>query len=386
MTDNLRRYRAISDYLKQIYPNATGYQVHYLVVLAALIHGIVAAKHTHLSKIADKQVEDTQLESRIMRYTRWLDNEKLDYRVMFAPFAQAVLKGLAHQPLVLAMDGSTVGKQCMCLMLSVVYRGRALPIGWLVVSSPKGKGQLAEKYHLALLKQVQPLVPKGVQVVFVADGEYDGRRVLRRVSHYGWHYVCRSAKNRLLYLGDERTCFGNLAVERGTMVSIVDTVFSRYEYGPITAIAVWEQAYQEPLYLVTNLEVAEEAVWFYHKRFKIETFFSDQKSRGFNLDKSHLSQPTKLERLLVAAALAYLWLVYLGTLTLIEGWDKVIARPDRNDYSLFSLGLKLLDYFVNHLLPLPVAFQPLLDAEFDYCFELVKAKIPQDGNPTFQAV
>ncbi|MFY9944069.1 MAG: hypothetical protein WAK57_17985 [Desulfobacterales bacterium] len=40
-------------------------------------------------------------------------------------------------------------------------------------------------------------------------------------------------------------------------------------------------------------------------RFTIETFFSDQKSRGFNIDKSHLSCPQRLTRLMYASCLAY---------------------------------------------------------------------------------
>ena len=43
--------------------------------------------------------------------------------------------------------------------------------------------------------------------------------------------------------------------------------------------------------------------------FGIETFFSDQKSRGFYLCHSHLSDPARLCRLLIATCLAYYWLV-----------------------------------------------------------------------------
>ncbi|MGB8719516.1 MAG: hypothetical protein WCD46_09420, partial [Desulfobacterales bacterium] len=43
-------------------------------------------------------------------------------------------------------------------------------------------------------------------------------------------------------------------------------------------------------------------------RVPIETFFSDQKSRGFNIDKSHLSCPQRLTRLMYASCLAYLWI------------------------------------------------------------------------------
>ena len=59
----------------------------------------------------------------------------------------------------------------------------------------------------------------------------------------------------------------------------------------------WAKGYQAPLYLVSNLATAEEACRLYQKRFRIEAFFSDQKSRGFHLQKSHISDPQRLSRL-----------------------------------------------------------------------------------------
>jgi len=66
----------------------------------------------------------------------------------------------------------------------------------------------------------------------------------------------------------------------------------------VQAIAIWDSQYQEPLYLVTNFALAYEAAWYYLQRFHIETFFSDQKSRGFKLHRSHISDPKRLARLL----------------------------------------------------------------------------------------
>jgi hypothetical protein len=67
---------------------------------------------------------------------------------------------------------------------------------------------------------------------------------------------------------------------------------------------------------VTNFLSAPKACDYYAMRFTIETFFSDQKSRGFNIGKSHLSCPQRLTRLMYASCLAYLWIIffwYLGT-------------------------------------------------------------------------
>jgi hypothetical protein len=74
------------------------------------------------------------------------------------------------------------------------------------------------------------------------------------------------------------------------------------------------------------------------KRFRIETFFSDEKSRGFHLHKSHLSDPERLGTLMIAACLAYLWIIYLGLTAIREDWVRLIHRTDRCDWSLFHLG------------------------------------------------
>jgi hypothetical protein len=319
---------------------------------------MVGSRHSNLPNIAAKVPSNgTKRESQIKTFSRWLKTERNDYKIVFAPFAVALLNSLAASPLVLVIDGSTVGQGGMALLINVVYHGRALPIGWLVISSKKG--HLAQKYHIALLKQIKPLVSQNAQVVFLGDGEFDGCRLIRRLEHYGWQYVCRTAKNTLIWLEDERINFGKLALETNSLVSICDTVFSRYEYGPVLAIGCWQADCKEPAYLLSNLNLAEEALWYYKKRFHIETFFSDTKSRGFRIDKSHISEPKRLERLLLAACLAYLWIVYLGTVALVEGWNSVFHRTERVDLSLFNLGLNLLEHFLNETLPLPTSFIPL---------------------------
>ena len=93
------------------------------------------------------------------------------------------------------------------------------------------------------------------------------------------------------------------------------------------------------------------------------TFFSDQKSRGFNLHKSHIADPARLARLMIAACLAYIWIIYLGVIAKRDDWVQVIHRTDRCDLSLFQLGLRLLEHFLNEHLPIPVAFDmPLAES------------------------
>lgn len=75
-------------------------------------------------------------------------------------------------------------------------------------------------------------------------------------------------------------------------------------------VCCWAKGSQEPLELVSKLATAEEAWRLDQKRFRIETFFSEQQSRGFHLHKAHISDPQRLSRLFIAACFAYSWMVY----------------------------------------------------------------------------
>ena len=357
MSDNLRRYRAIRDALLQLHPVAlTKRQAHHLITLAALISGIVGSRQTQLPALASKLPDRTQRESRIKRFHRWLANEHVSPDLYFVPFATALIQSLAHLPLVLVIDGSTVGRGCVALVVSLVYQGRALPIAWLVVTGRKG--HFAEAMHVDLVQRVQALVPVEATVIFLGDGEFDGPGLQACLSDIGWSYVCRTARNIQIQSEGEWLTLGDLYLEPGQVVSLPEVTMTGQEYGPVMVLAWWARGQAEPVYLVTNLEVGEEACWWYRKRFKIETFFSDQKSRGFQVQRSRVADPARLMRLLLAACLAYLWIIYLGVLVQRDGWMRATHRTDRCDLSLFQLGLALLEHLLNEGLPIPVAFHP----------------------------
>jgi hypothetical protein len=354
MSDNHRRYSSIKKALMQIYPQAKGKAAKAMNTLAAMISGIVGSKSTSYGAIASKMPDQAKLESRVKRFSRWVNKSGEEVTLEVMPFARELLEGLAGQTLVLVMDGSEVGRKCLALMVSVVYRGRALPIAWLVVKGSKGHRPASE--HLQLAEKVRELVPAGADVAFLGDGEFDSSELQATLSGFGWNYVCRTAKNAILYAEGEEFSFESLSLHPGEQLSLPEVRFTRQQYGPIHAIAWWRKGYQEPIYLVTNLELLEEACHWYAKRFRIETFFSDQKSRGFNLHKSHLSEPSRICRLMIASCLAYVWMVYLGSVAQKTGLDKTIHRSDRCDLSLFQLGLRLLEHLLNLGKPIPVAF------------------------------
>ena len=72
-------------------------------------------------------------------------------------------------------------------------------------------------------------------------------------------------------------------VSPGERITVAEATITRDQYGPVTAIAWWDDQYEDPIYLVSSLCILEDPCDWYSLRFTIETLFSDQKSRGFHL-------------------------------------------------------------------------------------------------------
>ena len=260
--------------------------------------------------------EEIKLPSTEKRFKRLIINENVTEQTYFLPFIQSVLINLGLEEMVLAIDGSLVGRGCICLMISLIYKRRALPLVFSVVKGKKG--HLPEDTHVELVNKLRPLIPESTQqVIFLGDGEFDGTTLQQTLTGFGWKYVSRTSSNITIYADDEPFQIEMLAamLPKGHCKGLQNCHITHKKYGPVTAVAWWGDDQKEPIFLVTNFLSASKTCSYYSMRFTIETFFSDQKSRGFNIDKSHLSCPQRLTRLMYASCLAYLWIVffwYLG--------------------------------------------------------------------------
>jgi len=282
VSDNRRRFIAIYKAIKGLYPTEPrGNTARHLTTLAMLISGIVASKRVNLPAIAGKVPTMTKVDSQVKRFSRWIDNQRIDYECYYLPYAQQLLINLAHETLVLVMDGSPVGRGCRTLMLSVVYKKRALPLAWLVAQG--SKGHFSEENHITLVEQVREIIPEDVNVMFLGDGEFDGTNLQAKVNGYGWKYVCRTAKDTIITQDSETFTLQELQVQPGGRITLLSVAITQKRYGPVQAIAWWDEEYEDPIYLISNLSIHESVLkdpcdW-YSLRFCIETLFSDQKSR-----------------------------------------------------------------------------------------------------------
>lgn len=356
MSNSRRRYRAILTKLVQLQGYPSGRTMQRIQVLGGFISGIVGSRSTHSREVAKHAGLGAKVDSREKRLSRWYQNENVCHELDYLPYIQEVLATLAGLALPIAIDGSEIGRGCMVLMVSLIYNNRAIPLMWTVFQRPKGHASAEE--HIQLLECVRPLLPPESEIIFLGDGEFDSVELQTYIADLSkWEYVCRTAKNTQIYHDGAWTSPAALAIGPDTCLILDQVLFTAQEYGPVQIVLRWDAHYADPLYLVTSLELGEEACFWYQHRMRVETFFSDQKSRGFYLHQSHIGDPVRLTRLLIAACLAYIWMIYLGTQAHLRNLIPQLHRADRCDLSLFQLGLDLLHHYLEEDLDILVDFR-----------------------------
>jgi hypothetical protein len=209
----------------------------------------------------------------VRRFERWLRNEAVENETFFLPFAKALLLSLSQAPLVLAMDGSVVGRGCMTLMLSLVYKQRALPIAWIVAK--RRNGHFPERIHIELITKVQRLVPDGARVVVLGDGELDGVDLQALVKGSGWEYVLRTSKTTTLTWEGEEFRFHDVTdhVAPGEVYDVPGVLFTQRKYGPVLAATWWRKENLAPMSLERNQGIEDNVAGFllniHHSRHQL---------------------------------------------------------------------------------------------------------------------
>ena len=340
-----------------------GNSLRRLNTLAGLVAALTRAERASLKAIGKQMEDHTDLESRIKRAKRWLNNKWTDTESHFIPYIKPILRSLAKSgELILAVDGSTMGKGCMCLMVSAIWRNRAIPICWVVRKAPKG--HFPQQMHVELVRMVDMLLKSVIEdnyrTVLLGDGEFDGSDLQQACLDFGWDYVFKTAKDNFIADNPEMQHGGRidemLPQPGHNHLFLPGMYITKQAYGEVNVVYWHDRKYKNPLYLLTNLEHAPQVERLYRKRYFIETLFADLKSRGFNMEWTKIGKPLTIFNLLIVACLAYIQTILFEFDARISPFLGRFCRKDRvDDLSVFQLGLQGLLYYIRH--DLQISFQ-----------------------------
>ncbi len=108
-------------------------------------------------------------------------------------------------------------------------------------------------------------------------------------------------------------------------------VFSYRSTANMAFRLLWKlREFNTPIPLLTNMDLGQMACKYYKRRFKIETMFKQLKSAGFQLHKSMLDQPQRIQNLIIILALTFIFTFGVGML-LKECANDVISSICRAD-------------------------------------------------------
>ena len=115
---------------------------------------------------------------------------------------------------------------------------------------------------------------------------------------------------------------------------------------------------------MSNLDPGLDRVWVYGQRFCCEQLFRDQKSGIFQLERSGLRCPKRIDRLLVVVAIAVLISALQGYAVSLAGERRRVDPHWKRGLSFARIGLHWIQQSVNAagrtlLAWMPIQLQPL---------------------------
>ena len=117
-------------------------------------------------------------QSTVRRFRRWLDNDRIDVHALYGPLMHQALIGWGDKTLYVALDTSMLWNTYCLVRLSVIYRGRAVPLVWCVIEH-RSAAVAYERYQ-GLLEKAATLVPFACKVVFLADRGFADTELMHR--------------------------------------------------------------------------------------------------------------------------------------------------------------------------------------------------------------
>jgi hypothetical protein len=212
----------------------------------------------------------------------------------------------------------------------------------------------------SLLDEVAPLLPRGVEVVWLADRAFGTPAFTDLVTGHGWHYIVRVQDQTRCQPGvpalwEGQT--GHAAPPVQAVRSLVQApgerckrhgrLFKKRGWRSASVVVAWGRRHQSPLCLASDLKPSWELLAWYRRRFPIEATFRDYKTYGWHWEQGQVRDLEHIKRLLVGMALATWVVLCAGTQAAAEflaqrARGRRRSVPWEGKRSLFTLGLQRL--------------------------------------------
>ena len=234
------------------------------------------------------------------------------------------------------------GTDINIFMLGVVYKGVAFP---LLFTMLKKQGNSNSQERIDLINRFINLFGKEVIESVVADREFVGERWLDFLNTNHIRYYIRIRNNFKVFLPHKNKeikawhLFNRFRVNEFVYYNKIVKINGQACY--LSGCKLNNSKGKQDFLIIVSFNKPERAQKDYAKRWQIEMCFKAMKSSGFDIEKTHLQDIQRIEKLVLLIMVAFVWCYKIG---IYRNQIKpiVIKKHGRRAKSIFKYGLDFL--------------------------------------------
>lgn len=313
----------------------------HLYTMVWMVVGLIKSKVISLPEWApfvDSRARFAQ--STVRRFSRWLHNERIKIHEMYGPIIREAMMEWKDSLIYLALDTSMLWGRYCHIRISIIYRGRAVPLIWKTIRH--GSSTVAFERYRDLLEKAARLLPSRCNVVFLADRGFADTKLMAYLSEeLGWHWRIRIKSSFVVYRRDKRRCkISSIKLKRGQARFWHHVYITEKRFGAVHLALAKPLGTKEDWLIVSDQPTDLSTFDEYGLRFDIEENFLDDKSSGFQLEASLFRSAEALSRLCLVLAVATLFLVCQGTEVVESGKRRWVDAHWFRGNSYLKIGWK----------------------------------------------
>ncbi len=227
-------------------------------------------------------------------------------------------------------------------MLGIVYKGVAFPLLFTMLDK---RGNSNSQERIDLINRFIRLFGKKVIESIVADREFVGEQWLEYLNQNRIRYYIRIRNNFKVFLPHKKKeikashLFNRFKTNEFVYYNKIVRVNGQLCY--LSGCKLYPKNLKQEFLIIVSFNKPEKALDDYQKRWQIEMCFKAMKSSGFDIEKTHLQDIQRIEKLILLVMIAFVWCYKIG-IYLHQINPITIKKHGRKAKSIFKYGLNFL--------------------------------------------
>ncbi len=236
---------------------------------------------------------------------------QLEVEACCAPLLRWVLAWWQGSELTLAVDPTAKGGELVALVVSVVYRGLALPVAWRLKIGGQPGPWMPDL--CALLDRLGPAVPSHMTVRVLCDRGPRSPDLWAAIRRQGWHPYMRYDRNMTFQATTGPRGPAWRFVAREGQYTVTAGKAFRERKRSCTLIVLWVPSQEAPWVVPADEAPEDVELGAYGMRVWIEQGFRSLKRMGWQWHRTRRLDPARVDRHRLVLAVATLWVLAHGT-------------------------------------------------------------------------